>query len=94
MKCHPALYKISFISFIALALSTSAYAVEDSLKIEPAALNDMLNQQNLTVIDVRIISDWRNSDRKISGAVRKDPHNVSAWAANSPKQNTYVIYCA
>lgn len=94
MKCHTALLKIIIVCVSILSLSTGAYAVENSLKIEPAALSAMLNQKNLTVIDVRIVSDWRNSDRKIAGAVRKDPHNVSSWAANSPKQNTYVIYCA
>jgi len=94
MRYYPALLKVVIISAFILSLSAGGYAVEDSLKIEPAALKAMLNQQALTVIDVRIVSDWRNSDRKITGAVRKDPHNVSAWASKSPKQNTYVIYCA
>ena len=94
MKCSPFLLKILSLSTLILFLSASVYASEESLKIEPADLKAMLDQQNLTVIDVRIVSDWRASDRKIVDAVRKDPHNVSAWAANSPKQNTYVIYCA
>jgi len=94
MKYHTALFNILIVCVSILSLSTGVYAVENSLKIEPAALNAMLNQKNLTVIDVRIVSDWRTSDRKIAGAVRQDPHNVSSWAANSPKQNTYVIYCA
>lgn len=94
MKYHSILFKIVIVSASILSLSASVYAVEDSLRIEPAALKAMLNQTDLTVIDVRIVSDWRTSDRKIVGAVREDPHNVSAWAGKSPKQNTYVIYCA
>jgi len=94
MKYHPVSLILIIVSVSILSLPAGVYAVEDSLLIEPATLKTMLNQQDLTVIDARIFSDWRNSDRKITGAVRKDPHNVSAWAANSPKQNTYVIYCA
>ncbi|CAD7841157.1 MAG: hypothetical protein [Olavius algarvensis Delta 4 endosymbiont] len=94
MKYSRTLLKILFLSALILSLSAGAYASDDSLRIEPAELNAMLNQQDLTVIDVRRVSDWRGSDRKIAGAVRKDPHNVSAWATKSPKQNTYVIYCA
>ena len=63
-------------------------------KISPEQLKEKLGQPGVSLLDVRIVSDWNNSDRKIVGALRVDPHDVSAWAKDIPKDSLVVVYCS
>lgn len=57
-------------------------------------LKSMLGSNDIVVLDVRAGRDWSSSEFKIKGAVREDPGDVSAWAANYGKDKTVVLYCA
>jgi hypothetical protein len=58
-------------------------------------LKAMLGAPDLVVIDVRVIHDWNESDRKIAGAVREDPAAPEEqWAGKYAKGKTIVLYCA
>jgi len=48
----------------------------------------------VVILDVRAPDDWEKSDKKIKGAVRKDPKDVKTWAATLPKDKKIVLYCA
>ncbi len=55
-------------------------------------LRAMLDNPDLVVIDVRIQSNWADSDLKIKGAVREDPETFDSWANKYPKDKTLVLY--
>lgn len=57
-------------------------------------LRDMLDNPDLTVIDVRFEKDWEKSNMKIKGAVREDYMRVETWADRYPKDKLIVLYCA
>jgi rhodanese-related sulfurtransferase len=54
----------------------------------------MLGKKDTSIIDVRTISDWKESGLKIKGAVREDPLEVESWASHYPKDRTLILYCA
>lgn len=82
------------ITLAALIWTTGVSVGNDTLTIEPEGLKEKLNQPGLTILDVRITPEWRRSDKKIPGAVREDPHNVSTWAEKYQKHNPMVAYCS
>jgi hypothetical protein len=53
-----------------------------------------LGATDTSIIDVRTISDWKESKLKIKGAVREDPENAVGWASRYPKDRTLILYCA
>ena len=71
---------------LTLAIAVVAFAADDAPRMEVEKLRIMLNNPSLSVLDVRIASDWRKRNRKTPCAVRVDPHDVSSWIGNSPKK--------
>ena len=79
---------------LTLAIAVVAFAADDAPRMEVEKLRTMLNNPSLSVLDVRIASDWRKSNRKIPGAVRVDPHDVSSWIGKFSKESILVTYCS
>ncbi len=52
-----------------------------------------LGTADMSIIDVRTVSDWNESKLKIKGAVREDPNVVDGWASRYPKNQTLILYC-
>ncbi len=78
-----------------LCIGAQAAAGDDGApRIEPEQLKERIEEPDLHILDVRIVSDWRNSGRKIRGAVRADPHGASSWARTLPKNAVVVVYCS
>jgi rhodanese-related sulfurtransferase len=69
------------------------HAQEKAARISVEELKAMLDKPSVTVIDVRQPHQYKESPRKIKGAVRQLPNKVEAWADNYPKDQTLVIYC-
>jgi hypothetical protein len=88
------LIKVFLTLTISLVFTTTALGADDAQRIEPEQLKAKLDQPGLYLLDVRIVSDWKKSDRKIPGAVRVDPHDVSSWAGKYPKDGSIVVYCS
>lgn len=86
--------KITGVIALVITICLGAATASDIQKMSPSQLKSKLDQEGVYIFDARIASDWKNSDRKISGAIRIDPHNVSAWIDKYPKDGVYVIYCA
>jgi rhodanese-related sulfurtransferase len=86
---------ISKLGFIALALfivfATQTRASEFSM-ISNNQLKLMLDSPNVLVIDVRNTEDWRSSNVKIKGAVRKAPQSFESWSRELPKDKALVLY--
>ncbi len=57
-------------------------------------LKALLSNPDLIIIDVRLDSDWADSDLRIKGAVREDPAAVETWAKKYPPEKILVLYCA
>lgn len=94
MKIAATSSKFLFMCMVVLTLIAVAFAADDTVRIESQELKTKLGQSDLSVVDVRIISDWKKSDRKIVGAVREDPHDVSSWAHKYSKYEPLVVYCS
>ncbi len=55
-------------------------------------IKSWLSNPEVIILDVRAPKDWNVSDKKIKGAVRQDPDEVTTWAANQPKNKKIVLY--
>jgi rhodanese-related sulfurtransferase len=67
---------------------------DDAPRISREAVKALLNDPTVVILDARLASDWKASDKKIRGAVRVNPHDVSAWAGNYPKDKKIIVYCS
>jgi len=63
-------------------------------RLSPEELRDRLDQPGLYIIDLRHITQWAASDRKIAGAVWENRDSVAEWAGKYPREATLVLYCA
>ena len=70
------------------------YGAEDVSRISTEQLNDILDSPDLVILDVRTKKDWEKSDKKIIGAVRVDPDDVSSWAGDFSQEKNIILYCA
>ena len=75
-----------------LGLASSAWS--DDLIMDKDALNAMLSQPDLVVLDVRTGRDWSSSEFKIKNAMRAPVGEYKDWSASLPKDKTLVTYCA
>ena len=85
----------------AFALFTAAwifcapgFAADEAPRISKEEVKALLSDPNVALLDARLGSDWKKSDKKIKGAVRVDPLEVGAWAGNYPKDKKIIVYCA
>jgi hypothetical protein len=56
-------------------------------------LKGLLGSPDVVIIDVRQPHDWNESEVKIKGAVREDPHRFGSWLSKYPSDRTIVLYC-
>ncbi len=83
---------LAFLLLFAFTMPT--YGAEDAPRISTEQLKDILDSPDLVLLDVRTEKDWEKSDRKIVGAVRVDPDDVSSWAGDYSKDQKIILYCA
>ena len=76
------------------AFTMPTYGADDVPRITTEQLKDILGSPDLVLLDVRDENDWGKSDRKIVGAVRADPDDVSYWAGDYTKDQKITLYCA
>ncbi len=79
------------LSVFTIFLSLPASASEVSI-ISVIQLNRILDNPEIVIIDVRSSSDWRSSNIKIKGAVRKVPKNFKSWARDFPPDKELILY--
>lgn len=77
-----------------LFVFTTAGIAADVKTMTKEELNKILDQDSVTVLDVRTGRDWSSSEFKIKGADRVDPKKFADQTGNYPKANTLVLYCA
>ena len=86
--------KIFLFIIISIIIATGSSIAAEKDLIEPETLKAKLDQPDLVILDARIVSYWKRSDRKIKGALRVDPHDVSSWANKFSKDSHVVVYCS
>jgi rhodanese-related sulfurtransferase len=57
-------------------------------------LKPLLGRSDLVIIDIRLVEQWKFSNRKIPGAVHENPTIPDTWMEKYPKDKTIVLYCA
>jgi 3-mercaptopyruvate sulfurtransferase SseA len=57
-------------------------------------LKAMIDNPDVTIIDVRHDQDWKGSDVRIKGAVREDPNDVKSCVDKYAKDRLIILYCA
>ena len=78
----------------ALGAGVAAAGDAAALRIGKEDVKARLGAADTSIIDVRAVSDWKESKLKIKGAVREDPNDVDGWASRYPKDRTLILYCA
>ena len=85
---------LTFVAAVCLTGMGEKPAADVAARMTTEELKSRLGAADLVVIDVRAERDWKDSDRKIEGAVREDPTAPDKWAAKYPVEKTLVLYCA
>ena len=91
---HALRISLGLIFMLLFAFSMPVFGGEEAPRVSTDQLNDMLDNPDLVLLDVRTESDWEKSDKKIVGAVRVDPDDVSSWAGNYSQDQKIILYCA
>ena len=75
-----------------LAFTWSCGSGEKVPLLDKETVKSWLSDREIIILDVRAPKDWNVSDKKIKGAVRRDPDEVTTWAANLPKDKKIILY--
>jgi hypothetical protein len=62
-------------------------------RITKEQLKAELGNPDFVIIDVRSDHDWQDSNLKIKGSIREDPHNLDGWFNKYPVNKIIVLYC-
>ena len=72
--------------------TAAALATTDVPKMTKDELKGLLGNPEVIIMDVRTGKTWKDSTKKIQGAVREEPENFESWADKYPKSITLVLY--
>lgn len=85
---------ISLLTLIAVLFSAAFAFCQEAPRIKKEDLKTMLRDPGVIILDVRLGEEWKRSDKKIAGAVREDPEQISSWLKKYPKDKTLIFYCS
>jgi rhodanese-related sulfurtransferase len=88
-------YITLIIIFMSVALASNsepAQTADIAPMITKEALNEILANDDLIILDVRAQPDWRSSEFKIKNAMRVDPDDFESWGDLFPKNKLLVLY--
>lgn len=77
---------------VSLALAVPWSWANNALRVDKETLRSWLGDPNLVILDVRAPGDWQRSNRKIPGALRRNPRAVNTWAGELPQDKKIVLY--
>lgn len=94
LKTNLILFFLVFFIFNAVSVQAISNEEDDDIKmITKEELHKIINQPGMTLIDVRYIKNWRKSDKKIKGAIRENPNELSSWIGKYAKDQKIILYC-
>ena len=85
---------IKALSSYLVCISAQAATAQDVPRITMEEVKAMLDKPDVIILDVRPDEQWKQSSRKLPGAVHEDPEDVKSWADKYPKEKTLILYCA
>jgi hypothetical protein len=93
-KANDGLNRALLIFFISIGVSVflSGQAFGQVKKITVNQLLESLYHPQLLILDVRTTGSWQASDKKIKGAVRKNPETFDSWSDDLPKNKFLALY--
>ncbi len=77
-----------------LLFAAAARAAEEAPRISREEVRPLIGDPGVMILDARTGWGWKESDKKIKGAVRVDPADVGSWAGSLPKGKLIVVYCS
>jgi rhodanese-related sulfurtransferase len=87
-------FRVVLLTALAVLGTGIAALADEAPRISKEDVKARLGAKDTSIIDVRTISDWKESGLKVKGAVREDPTEVEKWASRYPKDRTLILYCA
>lgn len=61
--------------------------------IDAATLAQLVEDREVTLLDVRLEEDFEAAPGMIPGALRADPEYMDAWLVGVPRTRPVVVYC-
>ena len=80
--------------FLGMGMFVSQLLSADAPRMSTDELKALLGNPDLTLLDVRAGSDWKDGDLKIQGAIREEPGQINSWSKKYSKEKIIVLYCA
>jgi rhodanese-related sulfurtransferase len=72
--------------------TTSEKSSQTIPQMSKEELKSRLQDPSLVILDVRRPQDWKQSGKKIKGAVQENPNKFENWYAGYPKAKTILLY--
>lgn len=82
------------IALLTCTLFSSVALAGDIQRMSKEKLQSILDDDEVTIVDVRTGSSYKHSSQKIPGAIRLHPSYVADQIHLIPKGGTVVLYCA
>jgi rhodanese-related sulfurtransferase len=83
---------------VSLAMTMTLFSAvcwaDDAPRISKEEVKALLGNPGVVILDARTSAAWKDSDKKIKGAIRIDPWNVDSWVATIPKDKKIIVYCS
>ena len=83
---------LTFFLATGISIYIPAQAFGQVTKITVHQLLESLDHPQVLILDVRASGSWQASDKKIKGAVRKNPDTFDSWANELPKDKYLALY--
>jgi hypothetical protein len=83
---------LAVLTFCSVLLPAQAAAADDVPRISKEEAKALLGNPNVVFLDARVDKTWKESSRKILGAVRVDLFDLETQAANFGKDATFIVY--
>ena len=83
---------LTYLTLVGFLISFSAPAFGQVVSITIEQLLESLDHPQVLILDVRTSENWKASEYKVKGAVRKNPDNFDSWASEIPKDKYLVLY--
>jgi len=95
MKRRTAVYAgMLIMAMMGMLFASAGWANDVAPRITREEVKELLGNPNILILDARTGSSWSGSDRKIKGAVRVDPHDISSWIKRVPRDKKIIVYCS
>lgn len=56
-------------------------------------LDELIDEEAVTLLDIRLLEDYHANPVLIPGATYYDPEQIGAWSSSIPANSKVVVYC-